>query len=330
MSFNFVSFIRQHHISYIERGPNVARGHINIRCPFCGPRDKSEHMGIELATGHWGCWRDSFHRGKKPQRLIQALIRCTWEEANTLAEAGIGPAPAADLRSRMDQLLITTPARAKLAALPFPDEFFQPSMRRGRRFLDFLADRDFAFDDAEAIVEQYALHAALSGRFAHRLILPFVQGNRTVGWTGRAIAEARLRYISFPDSEVVKQILFNYEQAKEGGRALFIVEGPIDCLKVDFYGQSVGFRAVATLGVNTTPAQVALLFELAPRYDDTFLLFDPAACLQAFRLLPHLSRLGVKQLRLDSVSKAEDPGALYPDEVLSTLKALAYPSAATV
>ena len=45
----------QKKIPYVTTGPNVARGHFAIKCPFCGEADPSEHLGIEESTGRWGC-----------------------------------------------------------------------------------------------------------------------------------------------------------------------------------------------------------------------------------------------------------------------------------
>jgi hypothetical protein len=54
-------------VPFIERGPNVKRGEINIRCPFCGSADPSYHMGLNLDSGWWSCWRNKDqHSGKSP------------------------------------------------------------------------------------------------------------------------------------------------------------------------------------------------------------------------------------------------------------------------
>ena len=39
--FNWRELLDEQRIAYIERGANVKRGEVNIRCPFCGAADPS-------------------------------------------------------------------------------------------------------------------------------------------------------------------------------------------------------------------------------------------------------------------------------------------------
>ena len=71
-----LTFLDHNRIPYRTNGPNCAKGHVVIKCPFCGDEDPSEHLGIQLSTGYWGCWRNSSHRGRRPHRLIMRLLGC--------------------------------------------------------------------------------------------------------------------------------------------------------------------------------------------------------------------------------------------------------------
>src|SRR5271166_3036315 len=64
--------LRTYGIHFVTAGSNVAAHHINIKCPWCS-HDPSEHLGIDLRTGMWGCWRDPAHRGRSLNRLLYKL-----------------------------------------------------------------------------------------------------------------------------------------------------------------------------------------------------------------------------------------------------------------
>src|SRR3990170_3506093 len=80
------SALKSKRILYLDSGSNVSRGNINICCPFC-PDDPSYHLGINLETGYWGCWRDSGHRGVTLKRLFKALGWSNSELAELFKEA---------------------------------------------------------------------------------------------------------------------------------------------------------------------------------------------------------------------------------------------------
>ncbi|KKM00724.1 hypothetical protein LCGC14_1801600, partial [marine sediment metagenome] len=71
-------------IEYATTGSNVAKGNVNVKCPMCGMADKSEHMGIKLSNGIWGCWRNKAHRGSNLAYLLQSLLEISYTEAKRL------------------------------------------------------------------------------------------------------------------------------------------------------------------------------------------------------------------------------------------------------
>src|SRR6185436_20537355 len=84
MAIDWRAFFRRHNIDYVTSGPNASKGRLQIKCPFCGQDDPSEHMGVSIRGKGWSCWRNAGHRGVSSERLIQALLRCSSEEAKRL------------------------------------------------------------------------------------------------------------------------------------------------------------------------------------------------------------------------------------------------------
>lgn len=315
MTFDWQSFCESNSIEFIDSGPNVKRGNINIHCPLCGSRDPSKHMGLNLETGAWGCWRDSEHRGKNPVRLIAALINCSYETAREMVtEAGASyRKPFDEIRDRLKRMdEKRSPLKHKrFEVLRWPKEF-RCIHRKGirARFFRYLESRGFPACHVKKLAKLYQLRCALTGDWENRIVLPIFLRKKLVGWTCRSLYKGDnvLRYLTYPDSETTKRLVFNYDQAAKGGKVLVIVEGPLDCLKFDWYARKFDIRAVATMGTGFTDEQVVMIEQLAKQFSRTVVLFDPGALKSAHKLAKLLPQC--RPLVMSVPPGVEDPGAM--------------------
>jgi hypothetical protein len=325
MSFDWQHFLDSHGIPYATSGKNVKKGWWNIQCPFCGSNDRSMHMGLG-PEGGWACWRDPLHRGRSVPKLIAAALGCTWAKACDLAGDWEEPGPVEswDLAHQV-QALDDLPQQDRPQPIHYPHTAFfsiQGQHKASTPFQDHLLRRGFREQDLYRICGRYRLRGCTTGRWAGRLLLPILgRKDQVYGWQGRALSRrAQDRYISYPGSEVVKQLLFNYGPAYDAAErdVLVIVEGPFGCLKVDWYGLQAGVRAVGTMGVSFVSAQVSLLYTLAARYDRTLILFDPGAEVAAYDLASRLSHFtpAVGHLPED----LDGPDDLSPSRVLPVVR----------
>jgi hypothetical protein len=317
MTFDFQQFFDRNGVEYITSGKNVKHGNINVHCPWCGVTDPSHHLGVNVTTGQWGCWRDSRHRGVRPERLIVALTRLTWEEAKVLVESGqateVGFEGLKERAAKLFQAVVEPPSKG--GKWPFIPVKFDEGIRKihprngtfDKRFIEYLTKR--GFHNPMKVVRRYNLRCCMSGRWRHRLIFPFTMGGKMLGWTGRAIVPAEERYLSAPDSDVVKKLVYGYDDALKGGRLLAVVEGPIDRVKIDYYGRRVAVRAVSTLGVNVSDEQVGLIMRLAQRFDMVAVCADANALTQAALLCRRLPQCNARLLT--PPRGVEDPGAMH-------------------
>lgn len=274
----------EHRIPYIERGANVKRGEVNIRCPFCGSADPSQHMGLNLDTGWYSCWRNRrAHSGKSPLRLLMALLHVPYWQARQIAGLGedfIDPdgftALAARILGRVKAEEGKTPSADRFLA--FPRDFDPLLGRRCRRHHEYLESRGFDFIDD--LAEDYDLRFASTGEWRDRVIIPYKIDRQLVAWTGRAIAKASIRYRDLDREEclvIPKETLFNYDCIAKGGKALVIVEGPLDALKIDFYGAEVGVRAVALSTNSVSDEQAYMLEEAEDQFENKLVMMDMAS-----------------------------------------------------
>lgn len=296
--FRWRELFDEQRIRYIERGANVKRGEINIKCPFCGAADPSFHMGVNLETGFWACWRNENHRGKSPLRLIVTLLKVSYYRAREIAGFGddyIDPegfsAMAARVLGREGLLAGGKTVEEDRTRLRFPADFEHPARDHGSKVWNYLArDRGFgAYTDL--LVDYYDIQWTRGARvddkdpdarrkryaWTDRAVIPYFLDGKLVTWTGRTINGHAIRYkdLSIDESIVPpKQTLFNFDRTIKGGKVLVAVEGPIDALKVDLFGAEAGVRAVALSTNSMTDEQVYMLADAAERFERLLFMLD--------------------------------------------------------
>lgn len=334
--------LREHRVPYVESGPNVKRGELAIKCPFCGSADPSHHMGLNLETGWWSCWRNrAQHSGKSPVRLLMKLLRVPYGRAREIAGLGedyIDPegfdALAARLMGRggIDE---GRPEQLQRRFLDLDEPGFSP-IRQGvltGKFWDYLHyDRGFngasgLGEDVDVLCKQYRLRAGTSGRMKDRIILPYFQDGALVTWSGRAIAASKWRYLDLEVDESIlppKETLFNHDAIYRGGKVLVVVEGPFDALKLDFYGKPWGVRSVALSTNSITEAQCFLLQTAEEHFERTLVMHDTAQAtdvVHSMRLKQQLSF--ISNLFVTPVPYgAKDAGELRPRQVIDWAQSL--------
>ncbi len=314
-------FLEENNIHFVTRGPNTKRGEVSIHCPMCGEDDPSEHLGISLKTGHWGCLRDQSHRGKSSRTLVKAILGCSSMQAGHIvkqyshADPDSLEAALAVLEADSNNITQHDEAvarKAKHQALdPQFKDFYQIKPRGITKcFFQYLLGR--GYDDPQRIIGRYDLRCAMTGRYKDRIIVPVRMNGELLGWTSRAIGNTKNAPRYLASNEDIKTVVWNYDELKKGGERLFIVEGPFDAIKVDNYGVThrptssyVPYRATCTFGTSVVPSQYALLRNLAKRFNQVFILFDTGAEGPAAELA---SWTGARVIHLPS--GFEDPGEL--------------------
>lgn len=327
MAFDWIRFFQQQNIDYVETGPNVSKGNVNIHCPFCGDADPSHHLGVSLSGAGWGCWRDPTHRGKSPKKLIIALTGCS----PSAAMAMIGEESVAMPRDPMAEVLERlSPARGENAPalsrkLKLPKSFkpfrettaFKP-------YEKYLRRRGFTSDCIFNMTDRFQLYYCTVGPFAGRIIFAVrdMQG-ALVSWTGRAISKnVGLRYKTLPHKEESREdrsiplalgpvnnyLLWGNDLLDSPHDTLVLVEGPFDALKVRVLGDDYGVTSTCFFTQAPSARQIDDLYEVAQHFKRLYLVLDRGTVQVSMRLTAALRTLRVQPLYLpDSV---KDPGDL--------------------
>ena len=189
----------------------------------------------------------------------------------------------------------------------------------------YLMDRGFPRKDVRKLVKQFDLRCCdVWDKYANqvwyeRIITPVYLHGELMCWGSRTInPDDTLRYKSLPadDSVIpVKELIYNYDSAMEGGDILLMVEGQVDVWKLDFYGQKHKVRTIGLFSKTIVPAQVDLINDLKKQYKHAFLLLDAGEEAYGLRLCSLLNSVGkvIKPLVWDA--NDEDPGAATVEEL---------------
>lgn len=329
--FDVISFLDNHKVYYRTSGPNCARGGVVIKCPFCGADDPSEHLGWDLTTLNWHCWRQSNHGGRKPFRLIMQLIGCGYREAKEIVDGTTVTPSSADLEELLSKMK-NGGGIGSDRQLVLPSEF-RPldSKGSGVYYTRYLEKRGFKPRDVLTFSESYDIRYCVTGRWRGRLIFPIRINGDLVTWTGRTISsqeETRYKTLTVKDKADgrgpialvgVKDTIWNYDEILEhGARTLVLSEGPLDALKMDVYGRRYGVRGTCLFGIGISTSQASLLNSLAGMVDKFVVLGDEGTWLNELRISLAITRVPLRIGKLPN--NVKDPGDLTPKQVQDLAK----------
>lgn len=324
--FDWPSFLRQHNIEYVTKGPNTGRDHVSIRCPWCGQNDPSQHMGVSTQGFGYSCWRNSLHRGRAPEKLVQMLLHCDAVRAHEIV---YGSAPAVPTQDAMKEQMqrMRGGNLAPVGPLEFLPEFRALNLDSvsAAPYINYMWRRGYTDGEIKWLIETYDLQYATKGRFAHRLVIPIHDRNGDLmTWTARSVrAQDELRYKAlsmFKPNGIPpfgrcapKETLFGLPilyRARQP-RVLVLVEGPFDAWRIITIGRGLGVYATCLFGMTVQPGQMDELAALSKRFDRVVLLLDPDAEMHRLRLHQQLAPIRGIVRRLSGGVK--DPADLSPE-----------------
>ena len=323
--FDWQKFLEHHRIEYTDRGRNVSKNNLALKCPWCGSADPSQHMNVSLKGYGYFCWRDATHRGTNNAKLIQKLLNSTWAEAIEVTGGAVEVLPDEDFDTRINRLLHgeAEPVRK----LPMPKDWKrldQPSGNLQRNLIiEYMKRRGYGLGSVMRLAKRYDIHYAMKDNWDRRVIWPLHDRHGDlVNYTGRAISSTqKIRYKTLSGDLArmrMSECLFDLGTLiKVKAEALVLTEGPFDAMRMGWIGEPLGIYSTCVFTQNVSETQAALLSQLAYRFERVFVLFDQGADLQSFRAA---SSLGFERIKLPNGVK--DPDALSTAQAFSMCHSL--------
>jgi len=262
MTISVKQLLDDYGIEYAEQGKNIGRGHVGMACPYCGD-DPSTHLGIDINTGQFSCWRDDSHRGTFAKFLSDQL-HIPYRKAKELVYEYSDGTEAPPRPVRVEQIM-KLPAEL--------ERIYDGSLNSGFAY-KYMKKRGFSDD----VLNRFPLYASIAGQFSYRVVFPVYVEDMLVAWAGRAIRDdMEPRYKNnnpvegtFPTNSYVGF----HDHASRCRGTLFICEGPMDALKLNmFLDQNVG-AAVCLFGLKLYPHQQELLSKLLKHYTQGRVVMD--------------------------------------------------------
>ena len=310
-----IRFFTEHRIDYVTAGPNVGRGHVAIRCPWCGRADPSHHMSVRLDMSAFMCWRDRSHSGYSPIRLVATLLKIRPGAARRLlgmpAQSGADPGAFDALVADPDQIMAQRKQGNGADSAETPQITLPQSMRPlcstdpfAQRFMAYMQERNLPLGK----LIQYRLRYAVAGPWKNRIVIPvYGRGNCLQTVIGRSIyPDASLRYkalstdpkqaaldgFDHPAPRATTDCLLGYDWI-EGttGKVLFVVEGPFDAMAVTVRAIHNSSVATCLFTTSISPIQIDEITNMARWYDRVVVMLDEGAEAQAFRVTSNLAHL---------------------------------------
>jgi len=293
--FDIYEYLNDRLLDYTESGTNTSRGWVNIQCPFPHCDDHSNHLGVNLESKAFHCWKCGEH-GTVIQ-LLQELEGCTKRQALGIVEQFQNINDVINNSKRKTQTEPRTPSDFKFppsgATTNFPEAHLQ-----------YLRDRNF---DPDLIIPKYQLMACHNlGKYSYRIIIPVIENEIIVNFTSRTIIkdkEPRYKMASIENDKPIidlADLLYNFDTVNSKG---LILEGPTDVW-------NVGDGSTCTFGTALSKAQMLKLAQL----DLAVLVFDAEAMEDAMRLEYQIKPF--VDTEIVELDPGLDPAQLTADEVL--------------
>jgi hypothetical protein len=227
-------------ISWKDRGRNTSKGNVNINCPLCH-NDDGYHLRISEDYEIYNCWRDKTHGGTSFMGLLWHLGIQRTDAINLLNEFRLS-----------NHFTNSAQSLKPIENKNFEWEQFSPlePVLYDTHVGKYLISRGFS--DPEAVARNYDLRYAPSGRWAQRLLIPLKYDGAVRTWTGRSVQpyiepKYLVNKIDDPSQLYIPRPPRN---------TLYVVEGPIDALKICVAFENTDISAVALCSRDLNAARI--------------------------------------------------------------------------
>ena len=215
-------------------------------------RDKHQRGGIRVENDGFvfHCFNCNFAAGWTPGKLLSKNTKDLFKWLG-LNEFDVGKLNLLALKIKDDQPVLKKALNFELVERPLPDDCLPIDtwIAEGSQDADLLDVISYLVDERKVGWPWYNWHWSAAPGYRDRVIIPFYQDGKVVGYTGRKIKPGKPKYLTDSQSGYV----FNIDQQHRNREYVIVVEGQFDAIAID---------GVAIMTNDPNDAQVARINSL--------------------------------------------------------------------
>jgi 5S rRNA maturation endonuclease (ribonuclease M5) len=211
-------------------------GWISFNAPCCihkGEKQDTRLRGGILMSGEgfqYHCFNCNFKAGWTPGKLFsnntKSLFRWFGMPETDIQKLGLHA-----LKEKEDQPKPSKELSFVLEDRPLPEDCLPVAewLNAGLEDQEFVAVIDYIINKRKLTLEDYNWHWSSANGYKDRVIIPFYQDGRIVGWTGRKIVDGKPKYLTHTQPGYV----FNIDKQTSDKQYVIVVEGQFDAIAID-------------------------------------------------------------------------------------------------
>lgn len=196
-------------------------------------RDDRKRGGIRTSPDggfQYHCFNCNFKAGWSPGKLLSRntkdLFRWLGMSSDVIGKLGLYA-----LKLKEDQPTAKKELIFELTEIPLPEDCLPIDtwVAEGAQEHELLDVISYLVDERRVGWEWYNWHWSAAPGFRDRVIIPFYQDGKIVGYTGRKIKAGKPKYLTDSQSGYV----FNIDAQRDNRQFVIVVEGQFDAIAVD-------------------------------------------------------------------------------------------------
>lgn len=204
-----------------------------VCCPHRGDRPDTKKRGGVMFSDEsftYHCFNCGFKAGWSPGKLLSNNTKLLFKWCG-MGDSDISKLGLVTLKFKEDQPQVKRALVFDLMERPLPDECksINQWIAEGAQETELLDVISYLVDERKVGWDWYNWHWSAAPGFRDRVIVPFYDKGRVVGYTGRKITNGKPKYLT--DSQ--NGYVFNLDRQTYNKSCVIVVEGQFDAIAID-------------------------------------------------------------------------------------------------
>lgn len=178
----------------------------------------------------YSCFNCGFKAGWAPGKLLSNNTKLLFKWVG-MSDSDISKMGLVALALKDDVPIVKSSLNFELLDCALPDDCYSIDfwIEQGCQDPELLAVIDYLVNQRQVQWTWYNWHWSAAPGYRDRVIIPFYQDGRIVGYTGRKIKDGRPKYLA----ETQPGYVFNIDAQRDARQYIIVVEGQFDAIAID-------------------------------------------------------------------------------------------------